>query len=237
MKVQLEIIPVWDAMKRGGGCLLCDLNKGAQQKAVKFYLGPSVMNPETRVKVNKAWFCDEHLGMLLASGKVHGMALMAQTRLDAVKEGLEDSFRRLEKASSGWSLSKASKSLDEAMEGLEPHCLICESLKKSEESYAGTVAYLYEHDEDFRKALASSQGFCLPHFRLLVAMAGEMLKGKIRSDFVRELVRLEREHIDTLASDVDWQTAMFKSENFGKDWKGTQDAHRRVIAFLDGQKS
>ena len=67
MRVQLDTIAVWDAIKSGGECFLCSLKKQAETRSVKFYLGPSVMNPETRVKVNQSWFCHDHVQQLLAA--------------------------------------------------------------------------------------------------------------------------------------------------------------------------
>ncbi len=48
MKIQLETIPVWDGLNSGSECYICDLMKEAEEDALTFYLGPSVMNPETR---------------------------------------------------------------------------------------------------------------------------------------------------------------------------------------------
>ena len=56
-KYQLETIPVWDGIKSGSECFICDLMEQAQTDSLEFFLGSSVMNPETRVRVNSTGFC------------------------------------------------------------------------------------------------------------------------------------------------------------------------------------
>ncbi|MCH3907358.1 MAG: DUF6062 family protein [Sphaerochaeta sp.] len=111
MKVQLETIPVWDALKAGGECFLCDLKAESEADAVRFYLGPSVMNPETRVKVNENGFCPRHFEALIAAGKPQGLGLMAETYLEADRAAWKASLEGLLSA-------KAGRKLDKAVEGV-----------------------------------------------------------------------------------------------------------------------
>ena len=67
-KYQLETIPVWDGIKSQSECFICDLMEQAQNDSLEFYLGSSVMNPETRVRVNSIGFCPQHTSMLVQSG-------------------------------------------------------------------------------------------------------------------------------------------------------------------------
>ena len=50
-KYQLETIPVWDGIQSDSECFICDLMKEALADNLRFFLGASVMNPETRVRV------------------------------------------------------------------------------------------------------------------------------------------------------------------------------------------
>ena len=59
VKYQLETIPVWDGISSQSECFICDLMEEAQKDSISFYLGSSVMNPETRVKVNATGFCPQ----------------------------------------------------------------------------------------------------------------------------------------------------------------------------------
>ena len=41
-KYQLETIPVWDGIRSGSECFICDLMKQAEDDSLRFYLGASV---------------------------------------------------------------------------------------------------------------------------------------------------------------------------------------------------
>ena len=49
MKYHIDTIPVWDAMKRDGECLLCALERKTELDEAERYLGASVMEPDIRV--------------------------------------------------------------------------------------------------------------------------------------------------------------------------------------------
>ena len=52
MRYHIDTIPVWDAMKLDGECLLCALERKTELGEAERYLGASVMEPDVRVKVN-----------------------------------------------------------------------------------------------------------------------------------------------------------------------------------------
>jgi hypothetical protein len=45
MKYELDTIPVWDALKEDTECLLCHLQYRAEDSALRFFMGDSVMMP------------------------------------------------------------------------------------------------------------------------------------------------------------------------------------------------
>ncbi len=234
MHIQLDTIPVWDAIKNGGECFLCDLKKKAEAQSVKFYLGPSVMNPETRIKVNRSWFCHDHVSQLLAGGKVQGMALMSDTYLSETRESIKKSMQGIVDAKPGRKTEKAILSFVDALKKRAPHCLICDQVKEHDVRYVYTVAYLYGHDVDFQKALRESKGFCLPHYQMLLAWSKEALEAENRKKFVADLTELEMRNLERLQGEVLWQTQKYKAENFDKPWNGCEDAQKRVVGKLSG---
>ena len=56
MRYHLDTIPVWDALRLGGTCPLCALRSHTEHTLVDRYLGASVMEPDTRIQVNKKDF-------------------------------------------------------------------------------------------------------------------------------------------------------------------------------------
>ena len=56
MRYHIDTIPVWDALKQQGECPLCALRRSIEAADVDRFLGGSVMEPDTRVRVNeKGW--------------------------------------------------------------------------------------------------------------------------------------------------------------------------------------
>ena len=76
VKYQLETIPVYDAWASDATCPLCTLMDAAEHRHVNYYLGNSVMNPETRVLVNETGFCSRHFPMMREAGYAHHLGLV-----------------------------------------------------------------------------------------------------------------------------------------------------------------
>ena len=56
MRYHIDTIPVWDALKQQGECPLCALRRSIEAADVDRFLGGSVMEPDTRVRVNEKGF-------------------------------------------------------------------------------------------------------------------------------------------------------------------------------------
>ncbi len=234
MKLELERIPVWDGVRSGSECYICDLMGEAESDAIAFYLGSSVMNPETRVRVNESGFCTTHWQLLLAANKSQGLSLMADTYLTASRARMQGSLADLSRAKGRWGAKAAVARFKEQLAEREAGCLACTAMEGRLQRYLFTTAYLWEQEEEFRAALLASKGFCLHHFSLLLERGLEAIS-KSRSDaFVSEMTRLETENLDRIARDLHWMTQMHKSENRGKEWNGSEDAHRRGVDKMTG---
>jgi len=120
MKYKLETIPVWDAVKRQKAerqkhemndpreeetarscCFLCRLMEDSEQRYIDYYLGSSVMNPETRVQVNSRGFCPHHYLALTKAEKPQALALIAHTHLLETRKTAKPYLRRLQKLAAG----------------------------------------------------------------------------------------------------------------------------------------
>ena len=64
MRYHIDTIPVWDAAKIDGECLLCALQRRVELQQIEYSLGASVMEPDVRIQVNKKGFCQHHQRML-----------------------------------------------------------------------------------------------------------------------------------------------------------------------------
>ena len=57
VKYHIDTIPVWDAYHQEDQCPLCVLEYKCEKEYVDFFLSGSVMEPSTRIEVNKTGFC------------------------------------------------------------------------------------------------------------------------------------------------------------------------------------
>lgn len=235
MKIELETIPVWDAVNRNSECFLCDLMAEAQKDGISFCLGSSVMNPETRVKVNEHGFCSKHWQLLSDANKAQGLALMTDTYLSTSRAKFKTSIDTLLTSKSPRTTLKAVKALKKQMEERERGCLVCSAMQMRLERYLATTCCLWNDDTAFRRALMKGKGVCLHHYMLLLEEAPTYLKGRQYTQFIHDLTELEEKNLDRTAQDVYWMTQKYKSENADKPWNGCEDAHKRCVDKLIGR--
>ncbi|ADY14755.1 DUF6062 family protein [Sphaerochaeta globosa] len=235
MKLELETIPVWDGVASQSECFLCDLMAEAQKDGLSFYLGNSVMNPETRVKVNEHGFCTKHWQLLAAANKPQGVALMADTYLGMTRSKAEKSINNLLGTKTPRGAKKAIQAFKQEMEAREKGCLVCSAMQQRLDRYVFTTCYLWGEDEAFRQALQEGKGFCLHHFQLLLEKAPTVLSSSLVASFVHDLTQTEVFNLDRIAKDVYWMTQKYKSENMDKPWNGCEDAHKRSVDKMTGR--
>ena len=104
MRYHIDTIPVWDAAKIDGECLLCALQRRVELQQIEYSLGASVMEPDVRIQVNKKGFCQHHQRMLFKGDNRLGHALMLESHLTETRGKLNKAFNDIRKAASGNSL-------------------------------------------------------------------------------------------------------------------------------------
>ncbi len=235
IKYKLETIPVWDALQENNECLLCTLMEKAENRYIDYYLGSSVMNPETRVQVNTTGFCHTHYQVLTKAVKPQALGLIANTHLQETSRQLEPEIQRLKKAGSAKKARTSISKIAQLLKARETGCLICSSMDTAFNRYAYTLAYLWGSDQEFRAAYAKTRGICLHHFPLLMDIAEKALQKQTLLDFYQNITEQMEKHLSAALEEVHWMTQMFKSENRDKDWRGCQDAHERAIHLETGR--
>lgn len=233
-KYKLETIPVWDALESDCECFLCSLMKEAEQHGVDFYLGSSVMNPETRVKVNEHGFCHHHFQMLSEARKAQGLALICDTYLEESMRKLKKAFDNLQNVNPGRKCNNAVKQFSQDLKDREKGCLICTQMEKRLDRYIYTIIYMTKNEPNFKDALSKSKGFCIHHFNTLINNAVDVLGSKDGAEFIKFLTEVELKSLERIACDVLWLTQKYKSENHDKPFNGCEDAHKRTVSKMIG---
>ena len=247
MQYHIDTIPLWDAVKLDGECPLCALARKNELMDIQRFLGASVMEPDTRIRVNAKGFCGHHLTQLFAEKNRLGLALMLHTHLketetkaaaildkakNAGKQAAGGLFGRLRKG--GGAPATPLKEAAQALAGTASGCVICESIRENMNRYVYTLLYMWERDKDFRKAFSASKGVCIPHGAHLLSMAEESLSGKEVEAFVATLSDLMMSNLKRVEQDVEWFTLKFDYRNQDKPWGASRDAVERTCTKLRG---
>ena len=207
VRYHIDTIPVWDAMKLDGECMLCALERKTELGEAERYLGASVMEPDVRVRVNDRGFCRKHHAMLFSMSNRLGHALMLEShmieirkKLAGISDKLAKSAAQLKDAGLGDKLNGKTKAAvseilrqAQAVEDMADSCLMCETIRENMDRYLHTFFHLYQHDGDFRSRFENSKGLCLPHLGRLLETAAEELSAKDLGRFAETAAKLEKE--------------------------------------------
>ena len=175
MRYHIDTIPVWDALKLDGECLLCALERKTELGEAERYLGASVMEPDTRVQVNDKGFCRRHHAMLFGMSNRLGHALMLESHMIETRARAEKIWKKLDSAAGtlkgiglGGRLSGKAKGPEGAvqecikeLDSITDSCLMCETIEENMQRYLHTFLHLYQNDSDFRSRFGKGKGLCL----------------------------------------------------------------------------
>ena len=248
MQYHIDTIPVWDAIKLGGECPLCALQRKIELMDVERYLGASVMEPDVRISVNAKGFCSHHLSILFTQKNRLSLALMLHTHMKETEKKAETVLSQAKLAASKQSgqpvlqrllrrgdsatapLKRAAQELNDTVSS----CVICDSLQEHMDRYCYTFLYLWDRDRDFQKALSGSKGICIPHGAKLLSMAEENLPARELGSFTETLSGLILGSLHRIEEDVEWFTQKFDYRNQDKPWGNSRDAVERACNQLRG---
>ena len=241
---KIYTIPVNDAYAQSDLCPLCYLRNKAENDYLEYYLGPSLMEPDTRTITNKTGFCPVHMGKLNKSETNRlGLGLMLHTHLKDIKSDLEPKLSKVAPAKGNLfkgrdgeyknNLSKLADAIDKRVSS----CPICEKLDYTMDRYSGVIAWMFTHDKDFKDRFASCKNHCLPHIAdLLRSCASEMNQNEA-SEFLPLLSSGFGASLDELIADVEWFTLKFDYRNNDKPWGNSKNSIQRSMRMLSSDRS
>ena len=243
MKYHIDTIPIWDAAKKDGECLMCALERRTELGEAERYLGASVMEPDTRIQVNKRGFCRKHHGMLFGMSNRLGHALMLESHMIENRERLEKRWQVLEKTGEQLVSTGLGDKLNGKVRGLKDNvkkeaaaiqemagtCVMCDTIQENMTRYLHTFFHLYNSDAEFRQKFNEGKGLCIPHTGQLLETATEELNGKELGEFVRALAKLEKANLDRIQEDISWFIKKFDYRYEKEDWKNSRDAVERTV--------
>lgn len=244
MKEQIYTIPLTDAFRSGDECPFCFIERGLEQHAIHFVLGPgaSYMEDDIRAQTDETGFCRAHFQKLYDYGNRLGMGLILSTHMKKKTKELTDEIRqftpgkslplgRFKKVQAG---GAAKTSLGQWVRRQEEQCYICQYEKNTYARYLDTFFELYRTDPKFVELVKECKGLCLDHFADLVEAAETMLSSKAKTEFYDTLFTLMETNMKRVQEDVEWFCAKFDYLNKDADWKNSRDAIQRGMQKMAG---
>ena len=243
MWYHIDTIPVWDALKLDSECPLCALRRQVERGEVDRFLGGSVMEPDTRVRVNAKGFCQRHHVLLYAQQNRLGHALMTHTHMRETRQAAGKILKTAEQSAQSKDASFIKRAMGrggqdaliaaaDALDALTGTCILCDSMADHMNRYAYTLLHLFTHDSAFRKAFENSKGVCLKDAALLLRMASEALNGREQPEFAAVIRRLTDDNMKRVEDELEWFTLKFDYRNADKPWNNSRDALDRAVTKL-----
>jgi len=241
MKETIYTIPVMDAFREPCECAFCQMRHVLEQNALNFMLGPSVayMEGDIRMKTDEVGFCRRHYGMMYAMPNRLGVALISQTHLARVRKDLAGLLKakpsKPKAGLFGGGKVAASGGLSAYVQSLEKSCYICDMMENTFVRYVDTFFRMWPKDEELRGLVTNGNGFCLPHFAMVMDAAGEKLSGATFDDFAALLYSVQQKNLDRVQEDIDWFVQKFDYRFQNEPWRNSKDAPRRTIQKLSSE--
>ena len=227
---QIYTIPVneaFDASRadKSCGCPMCALYRKLEENELELILGASMMEPDVRIQTNEEGFCRTHYDMMFVRKNRLGMALTLESHLKELQDDLKPSLI-------GSVVGRPEARPVKRIKALEGDCYVCRRIDFHFQHMAGTVVYLFDTQEEFRKKLADQPYFCLPHYRLLLERGDAGLGKKRMGEFAEVLAKIEQKYLAELTDDVSWFCKKFDYRYEEEPWKNSKDSVERAIKFL-----
>ena len=240
MRYHIDTIALWDVLKAGDECPLCLLRRKTEHQMADRYLGASVMEPDTRIRVNEKGFCPSHQRMLFDRQNRLGHALMMLSHLQELRKRLPDALSQTAPTPSPGLLARLSgRNRREAppengVLALAQGCVMCDHLHMTMDQYGHALLHLWKTDQRFRDLFAHSKGLCLVDTGTLLALSGEVLSGQQKEEFCRQAAKLLQENLERLEEELNWFTRKFDYRNAEAPWGNSRDALERTANKLRG---
>ena len=233
MVESIYTIPLTDALSAECDCMFCYLEDKLEAEQIEYALGAAMMEPDFRILSNERGYCRHHIGMMARAKKALPLALVLDTRCDAVIDKLKEANPHGKKSGLFKKGVSGAEILKNAAQEIASSCLVCERVEKTMEKFTNTFWYLYGKEPDFRERFLSGSGVCMHHFASLLNALDKVSASK-KETFACELYDLQMKALEHEKSEVHGFTKQFDYRSDKGEWKVARDAHLNCAARLCG---
>lgn len=239
MKIQIHTSPVAQAFVSGDECPFCHLHRQTEQRSIRHFAGPAAtyMEPEARAITNETGFCPTHTKKLYDYGNPLGVALMLQTHCQALLLQLQTQTENYD-IPEKQGLFRKKKPADRQPQWLRlqqqvQRCAICDQVESNMQRHYRIFFDLLQ-EEEFRRMVEESKGFCLAHFAQLLQEAESHLSPKYAQWFYPTVYKIMVENLQRVISDLDHLIIKYDYRNAELPWDNAKDALQRMAQKLAG---
>lgn len=227
---QIYTIPINEAFEKGMeagtcDCPICKLFDKLEKKEVEMALGPSMMEPSTRIITNEKGFCPDHFKMLVEQNNSLSLALVLESHLTTLKDKMDGNLLTNLFGGKYRNHLKTAKNASDT-------CFICERLEPHFNRMIENTVLLYAYDSQFKVKLKAQKYFCLPHYQMLLEYAKKKLDKNKYSDFFDDISAVQTKYFEKIIKDVSWYCKKFDYRYDSEPWYDSKDAVERAIRFL-----
>ena len=240
MREDICTIPVSDVFIEKDGCPICRMYDMLQTRAVDYITGAAMMEPDYRIVSNEKGYCNRHYARLFEKPNKLSLALIMDTHLEEVRkeidslsadfESIDSQKKGIFRKNSDAPCDKISKKLSQ----ITSSCVICDKVSHTMGRFTEVIFYLWEKEEEFRKKMLGSKGFCIPHFNALLQASFEHLNHKKACEFSKLIYELEKKELERIQTDIHNFTLKFDYRSRGTQWGTEIDAPIRTLEKLSG---
>ncbi len=235
MKEKIYTIPITEVFEKETFCPFCTLYQRLETEAVKYAVGPAMMEPDFRAVTNQKGFCRKHIADIQSESKALALSLVLQTHLEAISSILETEITEPQKKRfSGKTTPSSIHDIAKKMEEKTHSCTICDKVNHTFDRYIDTFFHLIASEESFFETFSRTKGFCFEHFSLLLSRGEAQLKESMYLKFARRLVAMQKEkwgeHYQNILDFIE----QFDYQNAHKPAKAPRDTVYQCCQLLNG---
>ncbi len=235
MKERIYTIPITEVFEKETFCPFCDLYHRLETEAVKYAVGPAMMEPDFRAVTNQKGFCRKHIADIESESKALALSLVLQTHMEAISTILDTEITEpKKKLFSGNTVPSSVHTIAKEMEQKVLSCTICDKINHSFERYIDTFFHLIATEESFFETFSNTKGFCFEHFSLLLSKGADQLKESVYLKFARRLIENQKakwgQHYQNVLDFIE----QFDYQNAHKPAKAPRDTVYQCCQLLNG---
>lgn len=224
MKEKIYTIPINEAIDSDSECPFCLIEKKLERESIEYTLGAAMMEPDYRTLCNEKGFCKTHASMLFNEPNKLSLALILDSQLEVFRKKYDAEENKLSRKKGLFKKPDAQP----VFSNLGKHsCVVCDKINSTVNRYGEVFFYMWKNDDDFRKKVLASKGFCMPHLYFLSEMCEKHLSDP--ESFIKPMYEKQKKELLRIQEEIHLFTLKFDYRNKDLPWGNAKDAPLRTL--------